>query len=418
MGFLIFIYLCLSLSESHAYPTYSVRSASYMGYQTTLRGDINSVGMAGANAALPTSISASEINPAGGAMMMGSLAAQIVRNSIRDERIIDGNQKIRSNLFGITVSNQGWGWSYGSYQPANEISGPYEISVREHHFSISKLFFNKKLSIGASAILVSTSQVTDTSSQSTSDLTTKLGILYRRNDRLTFGTSFRPGYETSPQQQPSSITNFFQPVQTPWILSQGVGWYPNRLFKTGATLVVFGKTSNTGLLKDQTPNGREITYQPRIGASYVFGDFRNLKMEFSMGSYWESAASGINLSRLHQTMGLQINPYFVNTGIGIDRSKGYRNIIVSIGVDLVRTLRALEIIPKDNVKPQQRFFPDPFDSDCKGLPEGMCDEKRKKSERPPSLSDVKKIIEKIPERVQGKINSDSDSTPASPNNNP
>lgn len=400
---LLCIILGFTASDALSGPSYTLRSSGYSGYQTTLRGDINSVGMAGANVALPTNVSSSETNPAGGAMMMGSVAAQIIRNSIHDGYLTDGDQKIKSTIFGISITTAGWAGSYSSFSPSHEVSGDYQVIVREHHFAASRLFLKKKLSLGIAPIFVSTTEKSDVSSQGNMDFLVQIGALYRTTDRLNFGTTFRPGYSTTPHQEPSTVGEFFQPVKAPWIWSQGASWYPNRIFKAGVSMVIFGKTTDTALLKDQSTTGKEITYQPRLGASYIFGDFKKVKMEFSTGSYWESAILGGGPARLHQTAGLQINPYFVNTGIGIDRAKGYRNLMVSVGIDIVRTLRVLDIIPKEYVRPQQRFFPNPFDSSCKGLPEGMCDEKRRKNERPPSLGDIQKIIENIPEAIEKKI---------------
>ncbi len=64
--------------------SYPHRDFPYQAWSTIVRGDNNTIGMAGAITALPTSISAMESNPAGFAMYLGGIAAQINSNSLKD----------------------------------------------------------------------------------------------------------------------------------------------------------------------------------------------------------------------------------------------------------------------------------------------------------------------------------------------
>src|SRR5690606_1688100 len=107
---------------------------------------------------------------------------------------------------------------------------------------------------------------------------------------------------------------------------------------------------------------------PRLGASYVIGEFRNLKIEAAAGTYYVPSRLSDVGSRIHGTLGVEVNPYFFNTGVGFDVARDYRNFIVSLGVDIVRALRAIQVIPKDPVPPLRGFFPKFDRSSADGLP--------------------------------------------------
>ena len=120
------------------------------------------------------------------------------------------------------------------------------------------------------------------------------------------------------------------------------------------------------------------------------------------GPYAEVSRIQNNSNRLHGTFGLDINPYFVNTGVGTDYASGYRNWVATIGVDLVRTARTFGIIPPDPVPAYDRFFPPPFVESADGLPDGFTIG-QKKSTAPPNADDVKNIVTDIPKKLAEKF---------------
>ena len=100
-------------------------------------------------------------------------------------------------------------------------------------------------------------------------------------------------------------------------------------------------------------------------------------------------------------MGLEVNPWFVNTGLGFDFASGYKNVMFTVGIDLVRTLRTLEIIPKDPVPFHNDYLPPPMILSGEGLPDGFTTGEEKKA-GPPSLGDIGDIILMIPQKIREK----------------
>ncbi len=110
------------------------------------------------------------------------------------------------------------------------------------------------------------------------------------------------------------------------------------------------------------------------------------------------------IGRFHRTFGLELNPWFLNTGFGFDFANEYRNYMVSVGVDIVRTLRVLEIIPKNPMPAKNGYFPHPLVVSSVGLPDNMTPESSKPVGAPkaPTVSEVAEIIKNIPGRIYDK----------------
>src|SRR4051812_31448023 len=92
--------VCFVLLEETAHATilpYSVRTRDFSSWTPATRGDINTIGMAGATVATPNSISAAELNSAGYAMLTTSITAQINKVSLDDSRLQRSGDKIDSS---------------------------------------------------------------------------------------------------------------------------------------------------------------------------------------------------------------------------------------------------------------------------------------------------------------------------------
>ena len=407
---------------------YSTRTLGFSGWNTAVRGDINTVGMAGATVAIPYCIAAAEFNPAGFAMAISSLSAQLNNASVHDGNVQKSGESYKMNEWGIALSPPPWGFGISYYSPSYE-SGTFispntghaldtEISVRQLRGTVARAFMKNRLAIGLSVEMRRGLRRLGEFSQSGSNFGFQLGALYRLDDHVVLGFSVLPsgtidGSGDSAAQ--AEIGNFFQRISTPTVISSGIAWVPNRFFKVGFSLHYFGTTPWTALLADETKMvGGHISFEPRMGASYVLADFQNFKIEYAAGVYYEpSRISGEN-SRFHGTMGLEYNPYFINTGIGFDLAQDYRNVMISLGIDIVRTLRTFDIVPKDPVPAAKKFFPEMLEVSADGLPEGMTQGEYKET-APASLGDVGKIIQEIPEKIQAKVNPDqapANNTPA------
>ena len=417
LGWFLFLIL-FAVRSVFAAPVNSVsRMRPYSGWNSGLRGDSQVIGTGGGAFAMPESISASEANPASFGMSLDTVEAQINRYTIRDGAVNRAGDVSKENQGGLGIAVPPWGFGFTYYTPYSEI-GSYatplsagvpvhmRVYLTEYHFTVSRILWRDRLSAGLSLEAVKANYEIGTNENTSSTiLLPRIGILYSTSRRIFLGAGFRPGAVLHPDERigENVYPGFSAPVEIPAILNLGVGWLPNRYFRTGFNLTVpFGRRGG-GLLADQDVNvGNRTTVQPHLGASYVLLEYQNLKIELSAGTYWEMSRIEDSGNRFHKTASVDINPWFVNTSFGFDCAPGYRNLIASLGVDIVRSARFLGLIPKDSVPPLNGIAPSPLRSSALGLPAGMI-ENQPKTVKGPDLSDVGKMIEDIPARVSEKF---------------
>jgi hypothetical protein len=407
----------LSLPEASAFILpYSQRTRDYSSWTPASRGDTNTIGMAGATVALPMSISSAEINPAGFAMMTGTVSAQINTTNLDDSRLQKSGDPISSSQWGFAVSPEHCGFSISYYSPQTE-SGTYaspltgdtaraDVSIKELLFTAAHAFFKDALSVGASFEIAKAVREIDGASSNSFGPTYRLGALYRIPNHVLFGVSYAPELRIGPAPRPDdtpAILGFNRSVIRPSLLTLGTGWIPNRFFKFGLSVTYVGATENTALLYDQSIiTGGTETWVPRLGVSYVIAEYTDFKIEAAAGSYYESSRLSNQSDRIHGTVGVEANPSFINLGAGFDISNGYRNYIVSAGIDIVRTARFFKIIPKESLEPYRGFFPRLTQLSPDGLPAGLTSDEHRRHEEQ-SVTEVGKIIGDVPENLAKKI---------------
>ena len=199
------------------------------------------------------------------------------------------------------------------------------------------------------------------------------------------------------------MPGFNRAVIRPLLATAGAGWIPNRFFKLGLSLTYAGATQNTALLSDQSvTTGAYATWVPRLGASYVLAEYTNFKVEGALGSYFDHSRLSDSSNRVHATAGLEANPYFMNLGTGIDVADGYKNIMLSVGIDIVRTARAFDIIPKEPVPAINKAWPSAFVVMSDGLPEGLT-RGEERNFGSTSVLQVEKIIEDVPGNISKRV---------------
>jgi hypothetical protein len=402
------------LASNPTFP-YSTRNTNYSAWSPGAQSDTNTTGLAGATVALPSSISAAEMNPAGFAMEMGSLSAQINRISIVDKRIQPDGASMDSTQWGLGVNPSPWGLSIAYYSPITEndvYTSPStmnasrtEVSLKEFRFTVARNFFNGRLAIGVSGELDKAVRELGPYSYDSYAPSFALGALYRMYEHIILGASYIPPLTINATHDPdqAELPGFNQAVLRPSQLNLGLGWIPNRFFKIGASLSYVGDTANTALLSDQSiATGVTPTWIPRAGASYILAQFNNFQSELAMGSYYATSRFAGESNLLHATTGWDINPYFVNIGVGFDLAKDYRNIMFGVGVDIVRTLRTFDIIPRDPTPTFNGFFPSPPRVSADGLPDAMTHGEEKKTS-PPTLGDVTQIVKDAPSNLVKKV---------------
>jgi hypothetical protein len=412
----------LAAAFLHAVPAgafilpYATRTRDFSSWTASTVGDINTIGMGGATLAVPGSISAAESNPAGYAMLTASVTAQINKISFADKRLQRSGDPIEASQWGLGLSPGLWGFGIAYYSPQTE-SGTYvspntgdttqaEVSMKELRLTAARALFDRKLALGASADLIKAVRELDDESSNAFGLSYRLGALYRLPRHFLLGASFAPETAVGPAGDPDPqlvMPGFNRRVVRPMLIGLGVGWIPNRFFRVATSMTFVGATENTGLLADERVTvGARPTWVPRLGASYVMADYRNVKVEGAIGGYYEMSRLSDRDGRVHVTGGLEVNPYFVNLGAGFDVSAEYKNFIVSVGVDIVRTARSFDVIPPDPVPFYNGTWPNIKRISADGLPDGLIGDEPRTSE-PPSVRDVGRIVEDVPENIVKKV---------------
>ena len=395
---------------------YSTRTRDFSSWMPSTRGDINTTGMAGATLATPISISAAELNPAAYGMLTSSITAQINKMSMDDKRLQRSGDPIDSSQWGLGVSPSHQGYSLAYYSPQTE-SGIYvspntgdtvktEVSLKELRLTAAHAFFDDKVSFGVSLELLKAVRELNDSAANSYGLSYQVGALYRFPYHIVLGASFTPLAKVGPAGNPDAQTilpGFNRAVIRPLLASVGAGWLPNRFFKIGLSLTYVGATENTALLADQTvTTGAVATWVPRLGASYIFAEYNNFKVEGAIGTYFDSSRLSDSSNRVHATAGIEANPYFINLGTGIDIADGYKNIMLSVGIDIVRTARAFDIIPKDPVPALNKRFPNALAIVSDGMPEGLT-RGEARTYGSTSVGQVEKIIEEVPANISKRV---------------
>jgi hypothetical protein len=406
-----------SLARAEIVFPYTQRTRAYSGYQATVRGDDQVVGMAGATVAIPDSVTALETNPAGLTMTMGSVTAQINSNEATDRRLTGSDKiKVRSTQWGLTATPNKWGYAVAYYSPSYEgghyispvtsTAQNYEVSTKKLRFSVSRGLMKRRLSVGAGVELNRGIRKVGELSDDATGVSFQLGAIYHVRKHYLIGMSFSPAQELGSNTGGTGggqMPGFARPIRSPMLLNVGAGWIPNRYFSFGLSVIAVGTTEDTALLQDQSVTvGDRFTLQPRMGVSYILGEYKNLRISTAAGTYYEMSRIAGTANRLHGTFSFQVKPWFVNAGVGIDRAEHYNNIFLSVGFDIVRTLRTFNIIPREPVPPLRGFFPPPTRVSADGLPDGLtAGEDREFGS--PSVGDVKDIIENIPANIENKF---------------
>jgi hypothetical protein len=158
-----------------------------------------------------------------------------------------------------------------------------------------------------------------------------------------------------------------------------------------------GRSPNAALIRDDvTQVGTHVTFQPRLGAAYVFADFKNVKGTAFGGTYFEWSRIDGESNRVHATGGLELKPWVFTAGIGTDLSAGYSNFILSVGVDLLQVLEKVKIVPTPYSPPHEGFLPSAIRLSDAGLPRPMVKDWVQKG---PDMNPVE-VIKQVPARTK------------------
>jgi len=370
---------------------YSTRLHDYNGLSSFALGDIRTVGMAGATIGLGDTFLAASDNPAGLAMTLKIGDSNFANNTIHDGHTQNFEDPIPTNSIGAAVGIYPWGFSLG-YVTSSREDAPYVLNgftnpvvvtttARELRLGVAHLFFENQLSLGLSLNIGQSEEEIQASPNFPDQVVhsgmvgATLGGLYQLGDHFLLGGAYTLPlrYNINTASNPSSgINSFFQDLESPYRVSAGLGWIPNRFFRTDFSIFLVGTNSNSALLSnDSVLVGQSISIQPRYGAAYVFADFLNFRATTFAGLYYETSRIAQVSDRPHLTSGVEGKLAFVTAGIGSDFARDYQNVIVSVGVDIFDVMGRLELIPHPNYAIHGGWFPNFNMESDDGLPRAL-----------------------------------------------
>lgn len=376
---------------------YSVRTRGYSAWDSTVRGDLRTIGMAGAMVGLADSRIGAVDNPAGLGMTIDSTGLQISGSRVRDGYVQAFAEPIETQAVMATWGCYPWGLSFTAWSPQSEgdayrLTAPsgtesfnrLNNSTREYRLSGSRVLLDDRLSLGLTLILGQNRQEIRPEGGAGGDARSAwavgagAGALYQLPNRVLIGASYTPPLRyamdtaSSPAATELGLPGFFQAAYSPFRLGLGAGWIPNRFFRLGAALYVIGSVPDTALLSNEGRKvGDSVSAQPRVGFSYLAVEYKELTVEVSAGGYVEGMRVVDVPARIHGTVGLEINPWIFSFGWGLDHSRFYRNYIVSAGIDVAKVLRKLNLIPPEKRHPFVGLLPNPLHLSDEGLPRAL-----------------------------------------------
>jgi hypothetical protein len=395
---------------------YGVRTHAYSGWNATVSGDVRTIGMAGATVGLADTFLAASDNPGGLAMTLQGADENYVTNQVSDSHVQNPNSPNETESLGVAVSLHPWAFSLGLVTTSREgqtyaipnTPGFNSVTVtsRELRMAASRLLLDDRLSVGLSLNIGQGEEEIEPQFQSgptSVDHVYRVGATfggqYQLPNHFLLGASYAlpVTYSFSGAGAASQLPGFYQPIVVPERFAMGLGWIPNRNARMDFSVFAVGRSPNAALIRDDvTQIGTHDTFQPRLGAAYVFADFKNVKATAFGGTYFEWSRIDGESNRVHATGGLEVKPYVFTVGIGTDLSSGYSNFILSVGVDLLQVLERVKIVPTPYSPPHQGFLPSAIRLSDAGLPRPMVKDWVQKG---PDMNPIE-VIKKIPERTK------------------
>jgi hypothetical protein len=405
---------------------YATRTRGYSAYSATTRGNLRTVGMAGATLGLGDPFAAAGENPAGLALTMPVGQTYASANQVRDSNLQSTEAAIQAASVGAGLQFREWAfglsavntWGEGQFYRIPDGSGGFsepqniDLFVREYRLGAAKRFLGERLALGAQIRFGDFTRSLGTASNPWNNwgahsyaLGLTAGALYRLPYRLFLGAALSSPMHYSGGGSPPSfeeLPGLSQPARSPLKGGIGLGFIPNRIFRADFTLHFAGATPTSALLSDETRSvGESTTLEPRLGAAYIFGDFKSMRATAFGGSYLEPVRIEGTSTRLHGTGGVELKWSFLNFGLGFDVATGYRNLLATFGVDPIVVMKKLDLIPPIPTPNPKGFLPPVLYRSDEGLPP-MIRERKSRRNAPPGL-DPLQIGRDLPRKLGEKV---------------
>lgn len=383
--FFILFAAFFAANESRAQPPlpYDVRTHSYNGFNTGALGDNRTVGMGGATLGLGDTFIAGASNPAGLAMTLDIADFNFTSDSVHDGHVQDyDNSSPKMTALGVAMAVYPWGFSMGfvpigsegqTYTLANGQAANLLVETHEFRLAASRLFFNNRLSLGASINIGIGEQEIQTGAtdddRHAAGIGATLGAMIQLPSRFLLSAAYTSPMHYAISGQSALLPGFFQDIDVPSRFGLGLGWIPNRFIRGDAQALVVGETHGAALLSNDTSAiGTHYTFQPKFGLAYIFLDFDQFRGTIFGGSYYEDSRIEGATNRWHGTVGIEGRAWIFTAGIGTDRASQYKNTLFSIGIDLARLLGNADLIPTGYRPSGEGILPNPFFEGEDGLP--------------------------------------------------
>jgi hypothetical protein len=395
---------------------YAARNKGYSGWTTTVSDGLLPVGMSGATLSVADSVVSALENPASLGLSFDGFAVQLSTNHIKNAHLQEFDQPIVMSNLGVGGAFYPWGAAVGfktiyaegqSYllSKGNDSVTP-EVSVQELHIALGRNFFNNKFSFGSALIigrakeslLIENKSLPDFKKEK-QELNFSIGGIYQFPSRLLAGLSFVPAKTYSIEGGSERLVGFAQDLHTPFRLAAGAGWIPNRFFRSGLSFQIIGTDKNTTLIRSQSKYvGERLTLQPKLGLKYKAIDLRGFGVEIATGTYYEVPRIREEDNRIHVTWSVELQPWILFFGWGVDRSEKYTNQIFSGGINAGKLMRILDIIPKIKKTSPGGIFPNPFVLADSGLARPLV-----KNWSDHEVPGIVEVGLGIPKKIQNKV---------------
>jgi len=306
-------------------------------------GDERQIGLSGASLTVPDSVHTAMENPANAYFEKWSATLGLLNSEIRDNRM-NGQDGInrRAEGMGIAASSPRFGLFVGHRMPSQESSSQGKVEVQETHVG-GGLPINEQLAVGAALIAARTDwQGFGQPNDHAAIWSVSFGARYRLSDRVQLGGSFRPSMPIQHQNDNS----YRGLMEIPMRLMLGASYCFSEKLKLHSSLVLFGKQDDTVSLADPNrPAARTVSFQPRLGIEYEVFQEGITSLGAYAGTYLEPARIEGLSTRFHYTGGLGLKVWAGRASLAFDRANGYKNVIATIGIDILDLLVKVKVIP-------------------------------------------------------------------------
>lgn len=328
--------------------------AALRGESPTVIGDARQIGVSGASLASPDSVHTAMENPANAYFEEWVATLALLNSKVRDNRMNGDGVYRRSEGIGLAASSPRFGLFVGHRTPSQEFSLAGRVEVQETH--LGGAFPIGNLTVGAAVISARTDWTGFNQPQiHESAWSVSFGTRYRFSDRVQLGLSVRPSVPI----QRRGDTSYRGLLEIPARIMLGGSIFITPEFQLHSAITIFGQQDDTVSLADPNrPAARSISTQPRLGLEYKIYEKGIVSLSSYAGTYLEPGRLDGVSTRFHYTGGAGLKVWAGRAAFAFDRASGYKNVIATVGIDVLDLLVKVKVIPvPESARPQPAAEP-------------------------------------------------------------